>query len=368
MREQLGLRLLAEVMGWETERTTREFDWLRLMARFKFDDYKDFVAGSRFIESLVKWLRQFAAPDRETAYEFVKRRLVFIGDAEMLRLIEAFFPQIVYYDLIDAAAKDMSVADHEVLRSESGQLRFDRLLKSTLFLALSDGARIDVLRRSNYGLIENDQVLVNAYLDGAKWLALRDDLRRKTEEGRSYEHLYLIDDFTASGTTLCRKTSGWKGKLPSFFESVKRSRLVEEGVLSPYWQLHVHHLIATSQAAAEAALREAQAREERGSDWFPSAPRFTYGLVLPSDLSLSDERDSPFLILSDKHYNPDLVTTHTLESGLNHLRRGYGGVALPLVLVHNTPNNSMPLVWAEIDGSDNGPAIVPLFRRIQRYG
>ena len=37
-------------MAWSDDRARTEFAWLRLMARFKYDDYSDFLAGVRFIE------------------------------------------------------------------------------------------------------------------------------------------------------------------------------------------------------------------------------------------------------------------------------------------------------------------------------
>ena len=48
---------------------------------------------------------------------------------------------------------------------------------------------------------------------------------------------------------------------------------------------------------------------------------------------------------------------------------GYGACGLPVVLEHNTPNNSVPLLWAETEGDSekNVHAIRPLFRRRQRY-
>lgn len=367
MREQLGLRLLMDVMGWDIERATGEFDWLRLMSRFKYDEYRDYMAGSRFIESLVKWLRQFVPEEREVAYEFVRKRLVFIGDAEMQRLIEAFFPQVVYYDLLDDAARALGARDHQVLRSDDGQALFKRFLRSTIFMALSDGARIDALRRANFGLIGNDQVLVNTQVEKSKWIDLLDDLRKDLGANAAFTRVYLIDDFTASGTTLCRHTTRWKGKLPAFYESVKNQQLIEDGVLAGDWQLHVHHLIGTHRAETEARAREKQARAERGEDWFSEPVTFTFGMVLNPAVALAEPNDAAFLRLSDAYYNPDLETEHTKESDIDSMRRGYGGVALPLVLVHNTPNNSMPLVWAELDASPSGPSMIPLFRRRQRY-
>jgi hypothetical protein len=357
-------------MDWDNEKATEEFNWLRLMSRFKYDEYRDFMAGSRFVESLVRWLQQFSSVERAAAYELVRRRLVFISDPEMQRLIEAFFPQVVYYDILDAVAQSLSVPDFTALSTDAGQRLYRLYLNSTLFLALSDGARIDALRRANFNLINNDQIVQNTQLDQHKWKELRDKLRERVGDGQaSFRSIYLVDDFTASGTTFCREKHGvWKGKLWQVYNSIAGADLISNGVLSSDWQLHVHHLVATKTAAETTIQRESEARAALSPNWFSQPVRFTFGTILGQQLSLSESADRDFLALSDKYYNTDLETTHVLESDVPHVKRGYGGVALPLVLVHNTPNNSMPLLWAEVDASDGGEKITPLFRRRQRYG
>src|SRR3546814_11473487 len=73
---RLGLLLIANIMNWDDDGVaTAEDAWLRLRAATKYDGYSDFRAGSRFIESLATWLKQFDPEDRQTAYDFVKHRL-----------------------------------------------------------------------------------------------------------------------------------------------------------------------------------------------------------------------------------------------------------------------------------------------------
>jgi hypothetical protein len=79
------------------------------------------------------------------------------------------------------------------------------------------------------------------------------------------------------------------------------------------------------------------------------------------------------IALTTKYYDPVLRTEHTDVGGVTHLGLGYGGCALPLVLEHNTPNNSIALLWAETKGNKDAsgvgvPAMRPLFRRRQRHG
>lgn len=71
MKQHLALKVLGEILGWTEEQCLKEFAWLELMSRFKYDDYSDYVAGARFIESLVDWLQQFKVQERAAAYQFV---------------------------------------------------------------------------------------------------------------------------------------------------------------------------------------------------------------------------------------------------------------------------------------------------------
>ena len=83
----LGLEVLGQIMKWTDDRAGKEFDWLKLMSRLKYDGYRDFQAGMRFIESLATWLQQFKPQEREAAYAFVRSTLVYIGPSEMQRLV-----------------------------------------------------------------------------------------------------------------------------------------------------------------------------------------------------------------------------------------------------------------------------------------
>ena len=102
MNQALGLRILGEIMDWDEDRAMNEFAWLRLMSRLKYDGYRDFIAGMRFVESLAAWLQQFKAEEREIAYSFVRNSLVYIGPAEIQHLVELFYPETVQRRLLSA--------------------------------------------------------------------------------------------------------------------------------------------------------------------------------------------------------------------------------------------------------------------------
>src|SRR6185369_8384641 len=246
MINTLALNLIASVMGWDNERATTEYAWLRLMSSMKYDGYSDFRAGVRFLESLVSWLRHFDQTDRETAYEMVRQRLVYISTAEMQRVIENFVPEIVTPYLRKAVAGAMGVKPYEVWATAEGNRAFSDRLRRCLFVGLSDGSRIDVLRRANSGRLSQEQVVPMMNVDLDKWEGLGKDLKEAMKDDQAhFDDVYLIDDFTASGTTFIRFPGDGapKVKLAKFEKIVQdaREHLGDKFPLTPGYTLHIHH-------------------------------------------------------------------------------------------------------------------------------
>jgi hypothetical protein len=362
MNQQLALRVLDDIMKWDEARRIREFNWLELMSRFKFDGYHDFGAGMRFIERLADWLQQFASEDRDVAYEFVKRKLTYLGTGEINHLVELFYYQEVQPLLQLEAAQRLSIKPYLVWsRSESISL-YERLLRQCLFFGLSDGARIDAFRRVNTPLIKNDQVLLATEISDEKWLDLRKSLKADLkDESATFGFIFLLDDFVGTGSTLIRQQNGeWKGRLLRFWNSLPEP---PGEFLAAGFQVRVHHYISTADATKRVAEREAQIRTSRVDTWFPSV-NFSFGTVLPAEMKISPSNSGDFGRIVDKHYNQKIETDSTRVGGTEDIKYGYGYCGLPLILEHNTPNNSLPILWADVDEQ---PEMRPLFRRRQRY-
>ncbi|WP_066592304.1 phosphoribosyltransferase-like protein [Sphingomonas pruni] len=370
----LGLRLIADIMGWGDDGTaTQEYAWLRLMSSVKYDGYSDFRAGSRFIENLATWLKQFEQQDRVTAYEFVRHRLVYVSAAETQRAIEAFVPETVTPHLRRLAAQAAGVAPHEVWGSAEGAAAFKRILRRCLFIGLSDGSRIDILRRANATKLTTEQIAPMMNIGNEKWEDLGKELRESEGDVNArFEHVYLIDDFTASGTTFVREVDGkWKGKLTKFNSLVEdaRSSMKEKFPLSEGYALHIHHYLSTHKARQALDERVESAKLKWTSRSFGDIS-ITQGVLLPETLPLDLVRDKDMLAICDKYYDDWLyqrLKKHCDEAGQTDMKLGYANCALPIVLEHNTPNNSIPLLWAETDGK-HGHRMVPLFRRRDRHG
>src|SRR5207253_1242212 len=93
------------------------------------------------------------------------------------------------------------------------------------------------------------------------------------------------------------------------------------------------------------AAREADAS---AGDWCDDI-KLSFTTVMPPTLKVDPVRDGPFVQLIDKYYDPSIETEHTRVGG-DSAKFGFADCALPVILEHNTPNNSVALLWAESAG------------------
>lgn len=379
MNQELALRVLSTIMSWDDDRANSEFGWLKLMARLKYDGYRDFQAGMRFVETLATWLQQFKPEERETAYAFLRERLIYVGPAEMQRLVEQFYPRTVRDRILKIVAAERKMPIYRILADDDARASAERLRRQTLFMGLSDGARIDTVRHSNVGLLSNEQLVIATQVDKEKWEDLLGNLREDVKDANAlFRLVYLIDDFAGTGTSFFRykaEKKKWSGKLMRFKDSVEGAAKAMDGK-SPFaaqWELGVHHYLASHEASQAIRARLDEAKQKLSSPGWASDIHVSFGAVLPADIKIGaiPERDDAFVALTKTYYNDHIRTKHTDVGGVEHMGLGYGGCALPLVLDHNTPNNSAALLWAETGATDRtgapAPAMRPLFRRRQRH-
>ena len=367
MNQEFVLGRLSEVMGWDDEVSRKEFAWLRLMSRMKYDSYQDYLAGMRFIECLTDWLQQFKTEHREAAYSFVRRDLVFVSAVEMQHLVELFYPETVQPRLLRRVAEQRGVPPYQVWSDPDGTKAYEALLKKSLFIELSDGGRIDVFRRANEGVIHNEQVLTAPRINEEKWQDLLKELRERTgNKADRFEFVFLVDDFTASGTSLLRIEDGKrKGKLARFWDDISKNRLMDN-LFEESWTLCIHHYISTTQSKERVQELDAEFRRTSGQNGWFKGIELTSGMVLEDSVKVGLDTHPRFAELIDAYYDAAIVDKH-IEKGGGDARFGFGKCALPLILDHNTPNNSIALLWAETTGDKGAHPMRPLFRRRQRH-
>ena len=351
-------------MAWDQARLADELPFLDRMAQFKYDEYQQFAPGQKFVENLGLWLGQFASQDeREMAYEFVRRRLVFMSSAEMRHLVEAAFSDVIKSRIVRQAASVMGLPPYHlggVVESPT----YRRAERASLFLGLSDGARMDVFRRT--AGLNNEQVWQAYELSGTKAVDMLKDLRKALNEPEVlFERVFLLDDFTASGRSYIRYERGeWKGKIAKAIRQFSPGGEANCLVHSDTYEMTIVLYVATA-----TALRHIEVQlRERFSDRPRAAPKVRAVYELPPGSALDDKSvdDQDFLKLidGDQYYRTRKMDEHENIGGTESMKRGFAGCSLPLVLSHNTPNNSVYLLFA--DPAELGSAR-GLFPRIARH-
>src|SRR6185369_7858872 len=157
---------------------------------------------------------------------------------------------------------------------------------------------------ANSGRLSQEQVVPMMNVDLDKWEGLGKDLKEAMKDDQAhFDDVYLIDDFTASGTTFIRFPGDGapKGKLAKFEKIVQdaREHLGDKFPLTPGYTLHIHHYISTAQArdALEARIEEAA---EKLADRSYGDAFITEGLRLPTNLRLGSIESTTGVITPSK--------------------------------------------------------------------
>jgi len=169
VKAKLAMRLLADLMKWDETKATSEFSWLKLMVEAKYDHYLGYSPGAHFYANLLAWIGQFNDEDRATAYDFIRNRLVYVCQREMHHLVNLTMPSI-QEEMRRQVAEELCVPYYKTWGSEQAQKRLKLMAIRTLYVGLSDGAKIDVFRRDNEGYVSNEQIVAASEISDKKSL------------------------------------------------------------------------------------------------------------------------------------------------------------------------------------------------------
>jgi len=380
MKEELALQLLSNVLGWDGNDLSiakEETSKLKYLSSVKYDDYHNFEPGDRFLENFVLWLRQFKTlNDRQIAYKFIMKRLLFISEKQIDHLVDLLFPQRIIPVLLEQTIKKDNISPHKVKKIQNSGT-FKIIKRKTLFLGMSDGAKIDAFRRKH--LLNNEQVSVSHELSEEKWKRMKEELEEWMQgnnfknQPSSFENIFLIEDFSGSGNSILRLENGqYKGKLVKFVKESLGSkgsprnlgRLCKEN--GP--ELFVVTYLATAKAIERLRL-ETEKFKQKELPYLTSIKileplqTFDDGVKIPQ---LNNDVDKDFVQLLDKYYDDRLQDKHT-ETGGKDMKYGYAGCSLPLILYHNCPNNSVYLLWGQTEKTESRSGLRALFPRISRH-
>ncbi len=387
MNSNLASQLLSNVMGWDYAGLNSERPELEFMGSMKYDAYDRFMPGTRFMSSLVQWLSQFDEEDRATVLEFVKKKLVFISSTQMNYLVGLLYDLKIRPILLKKSTENTGKPSYMLCNKEV-QKQFEIEKRSSLVVGLSDGAHTDILRRS--AGFSNEQVLTNYYPDEKKLKDMLDDLKKdkklKGIEKPYFRSIFLIDDFTASGKSFVRyddKEKRFKGKLSKIIDQLcakniertkeelaegKKEELHLSYLLDPEQQMiHIDILFCMATHKAEENIRKSldDFLEKRGYN----NVKYHIHVVQPLDESLSkgitENPDLMKVLEKPQYLHQELKDDKAYNVGSTvRPYLGFDECALPVVLSHNTPNNSLPILWQD---ADDDKQFKGLFPRISRH-
>lgn len=365
MKDELAERLLANIMGWSPEDVTKERPILQSLAAFKYDEYQQFSPGMRFIESLALWLEQFKTEnERKIAYEFVQSRLKFISRSEINHLVSIVYPDIIRNLIIQKVAEEIKVPEWNINKIINST-EFTVLKRQCMFLGLSDGAHIDIFRRNNQD-ISHEQILRTHEIstDRAKEMIkkLKEDLtkilkRTPTKDETRFKIVFLLDDFSASGISYLRKeNSSFKGKVARFNKDLSSDIRKIFNLDNPSkFQICLVLYVATEKAN--------KYLQSVGKELFDKII-FNVKVVqkIPDSMKVINRNDKSFINLLKKYYDKNIETESYLRGQHKNPYLGFDECSLPIILSHNTPNNSVTLLWFEEKRDYRG-----LFPRVSRH-
>lgn len=357
MRDFLTEKLLVKIMDWNPEEISKERPLLQALASFKYNSYQQFSTGIRFIESLVRWLHQFETiTERKIAYNFIKTHLIFISNEQMSYLVNITFNEKINPVIIKKTASELKIKEF-LVREITCSIEYNNNLRKSLFIGLSDGSRIDYLRRSSN--INNEQVSTTHEISGDKVADMVNELEDAIGEKCKFQSVFLIDDFTASGKSYFRPTEK-KGKIYNFLEKVFGSdndwnNLVDKDILD----INIIFYLATKTAI--------EVIQKSIDEWKINnniTNQITVFAIQIIDSSAKEKiiEDKDFIKLAEKYFDDTIINKHFKKGKHSKPYLGFDECGLPLILNHNTPNNSLPILWLADDMLYKG-----LFPRVTRH-
>jgi hypothetical protein len=362
---KLAERLLAKALLWSVEDIRRETPRLQALSNLKYDDYHQFKPGIRFIESLVLWLRQFnKIEEKKEAYDFAMNKLIFISNKEITHLAEIAYPDYIRGKILEKASKDLLYNKYQLKKIFESK-NFKEYKRKSLFIGLSDGSRIDYFRRASE--LNNEQVYPTYEVADSKSMDMLNELQKSlNDKNANFNISFLLDDFTASGISYARfdeEKKLYKGKIIKFLNQVfpekgTKSLKISEIFDKEKFELHVLFYVATESALNHIKEIIDQWKKIRQLKLVYSVEAV---MILRNDVGEKIKQDGQFNRLLEKYYDSSVETSHFNLGNSQMPWLGFNDCALPLILNHNTPNNSLVILWYE------GEKSKALFPRINRH-
>ena len=374
MRNMLAERALAHVVDWGAAKLIKKLHDLALLAEFKYDEYGQFSPDMRFIESLSLWLGRFKGDEQEKMYRLVRDWLVFVSSAEMQHCIKTAYADRAKPILVREAARRAGICEDHIAKVMVSK-EFGGLGKKCLYLGLSDGSKMDDFRR--FSRLRHEQVYSLHEIAGWRKNKMLEKLASSLGSGHGpdkpkFEIVFLVDDFSASGLSYIDEKDGrFKGKIKEFVEQLDGAAEGGcagpghseggglGGMFAPNLLVVVLLYAATDAAAAHIRKHASKMFERRGIRLEVAVVHEMRAAALTSAEDL--EAVEPILAAS---FDSAMPGGGYGKGRQERPHLGFDECGLLVVLSHNCPNNTLPIVWHE-SGDRQAKALFP---RRDRHG
>ncbi len=363
MNNELSQIILTKVMRWTQEEDLEYRQYLQTMASYKYDDYQQFSPGMRFIESLAQWLNRFESlEERKIAINFIKEKLVFISNRELNRIVYTLYTDYIKKILIQRIAKDTNQPEYKIAKI-TNSIEYKKLKRQCLFLGFSDGAKTEIFRRANPEL-SHEQIYQSYELSSDRANKMQDELekdlkkilnRKPYHDEAKFKIIFLMDDFTASGKSYIRENEDGSvdGKIKNIHGQLTSNSL--NVIDKDNFELNILFYLCTEQAYHHI------------SDLVKKIPKNTPNIYpiykFSKDIIITESDDIYSLCMNDEYYDKDKLEDEHTKKGGKHVKLGFGKCSLPVILNHNTPNNSLSILWSYIESQK----FIGLFPRVARH-
>lgn len=376
MRNDIAQALMLNALSGSTFDDVEDAKkYFQTMAKYKYDDYQQFYPGMRFIERFALWLNQFADVDKETALNFIRNKLIFISQPEMNLLVASAFPDVIHQYFIKDVSVQMRIPEYKIATIVASK-EYKKLIRQSLFCGMSDGAKMEFFRRSNAGIVSHEQIYQTYELSDERAEKMKDELCQEvknilgideiSDDDAKFKRIFLLDDFSASGTSYLKTSvkgskTILKGKISALYKSVFENNDLKKVFDIENLKIYVIIYLCTEQVKNQIEKNFSEILKK-----YNHKPELICLHIIPSydKLNPLSEEDIVSLCNKDEYYDKnELEDDHTRQGGGNGVKMGFGECALPVVLFHNTPNNSVSLLWSY----DSSEKFKGLFPRIPRH-
>ncbi|GAA4149420.1 hypothetical protein GCM10022217_01290 [Chryseobacterium ginsenosidimutans] len=372
MRDDVVKALLEKVISSinyvDEDMTQSYIKYFQAIARYKYDNYQQYSAGLRFIETLAIWLEQFDSVDKKIALDFIMKRVVYISSSEINLIAESCFIDKLQYILIKITATQLDIPEYKLKYIEKSD-EYKILKRQSLFCGLSDGARLDMFRRANTGILTHEQIYLTYELSEQRISKMKDeliedlnirfDLKLEPDSSEAkFKTLFLIDDFSASGTSYLKLSSSGqlKGKIAGLYEDLFGEKTkIQSAFDKDNLKIYIILYICSTQAK-----ETIESNFEKLFQLYGHKPDLIIMHELDDKYKINADEDIFNICKKDKYYDRELIEDKHTKT---NIQLGFSECALPLILEHNTPNNSVPLLWTY----DYSEIFTGLFPRIPRH-